>query len=189
MSKKQFATILGMSMLSAFIGGGLAVQLLSVPSALAQRRAFFDYLTIGKVLNVKSWLDLGHPGVEGGKITFESPDRSAGFFVDHPGNWRLRFSTGRRPGDREVMSLSSQGSVKIHGNLQVMGLFLDRHGNPFQTGQARRRLPPIARARVPGVGGKGDYARSIDLQMLQDQVNVVWSQLEQLRQRVNLLSQ
>ncbi|UCD58466.1 MAG: hypothetical protein JSV16_04960 [Candidatus Hydrogenedentota bacterium] len=190
MSKKQFTLLLGLAMLCAFIGGGLAVQLLSAPSAVAER-AFFDSLGVGippssrgEAMRVKGWTVFGQAGVQGGQITFMPPDGTGFYSIDNPGGQRLRFSGGGRPGGFEYMSISHPGVVKIHGKLQVLGSIVDRYGKPLQT---RHGLPPIPRAA--GGGGKADGARLSDVQVLRDELNAVWQELEQIRERVNLLSQ
>jgi hypothetical protein len=190
MSKNQFTLLLGLGMLCAFIGGGVAVQLLSASSAVAEK-AFYDALGVGippssrgEAMRVRGWTIFGQAGVQGGQITFMPPDGTGYYSIDNPGGQRLRFSGGGRPGQFEYMSISHPGVVKIHGKLQVLGPIVDRYGKPFQT---RHRLPPIPRAA--GGGGKADGASLGDVQVVRDELNAVWRELEQIRQRVNLLSQ
>ena len=190
MSKKQFTLLLGLAMLCAFIGGGLAVQLLSASSAVAER-AYFDSLGIGirpssrgEAMRVKGWTIFGQAGTQGGQITFMPPDGTGFYSIDNPGGQRLRFSGGARPGQFEYMSISHPGFVKIHGKLQVLGSIVDRYGKPFHT---RHRLPPIP--RTAGGRGKADGASLSDVQVVRDELNALWRELEQIRERVNLLSQ
>ncbi|BCO08853.1 hypothetical protein GF1_12290 [Desulfolithobacter dissulfuricans] len=185
MSAKQFVTILGLSLVTSFLGGLLAVYLISVPSAKAQH-AFFDALAVGtplsgrgEMVRVKGWTVLGQAGVQGGQLTFMPPDGTGFYSIDNPGGHRLRFSGGGRPGQYEYMSISHPGLVRINGTLQVMGAIVDRNGQPFQ---GRRNLPQIPRAARGG--GKDDAAGLSSLQVLRDELNAVWDELEQVRQRV-----
>ncbi len=190
MSAKQFAIVLVLSTFFSFLGGALAVHFLSVPSAVAQRTFWGSNVvgtpvrSRGEVMRVKGWTIFGQAGVEGGKVTFMPPDGTGFYSIDNPGGQRLRFSGGSRPGQFEYMTISHPGIVRINGKLQVMGTIVDKDGKPFQ---ARRSLPLIPKSARGG--GKADAASLSSLQVLRDELNAVWDELEQIRQRVNLLSQ
>jgi hypothetical protein len=189
MSRKQFMTLIVLSMIAAFSGGVLSGKLLPVSTADAQK-SFYHAIGIGtppsnrgESLRVKGWTILGMAGSVGGQLTFMPPDGTGFYSIDNPGGQRLRFSGGGRPGKHEYMSISHPGIVRINGNLQVKGRIVDWSGKPFQ---AKKSLPPIARAKIPG-GGKADSAGHSSLQVMRDELNAIWNQLEQIRLRVNQL--
>ncbi len=198
-----FAGVL--SLLSAMTGCIITIYLLSASPAMAQK-AFFQALGIGmpissrgEDLRVKGWTILGYAGRRSGQITLMPPDGTGFYSIDNAGRHRLRFSGGSVPGQYEYMTISHPGNVKINGRLQVMGRIVDKNGKPFQS---RQNLPPIPKGtrmakefpqkqqgHMPFDPGKGDSAGLNDIQVLRDELNFIWDELERIRQRVNVLSQ
>lgn len=183
MNRKQFFLTSVLAMVSAFLGGAVLTWFFQAGDVQAQSR---------QVLSAQEFRLVDSKGVLRGRLgTWPPNNENSAFFALNDSQGRRRLDIGVNKNGTPWAAFWNR-SANAYG-MNVNAPAISFHGPDGRIvgrvpGAQRRGLPKIGYAGSGG-GGKADSARPEDIRSLQIQVDSLRGKVNEVTQRINLLSE